>query len=85
MSLGPSGKGSVEGRKEESADRPPAGPSGLSLAMRLSTEMVVATLIGVGIGQWLDGWLHTGPWATVIFFFFGVAAGFRNLYRIASS
>ncbi|MBF0137943.1 MAG: AtpZ/AtpI family protein [Magnetococcales bacterium] len=52
--------------------------------MRLSTEMVSATLIGVGIGYGLDKWLNSGPWATLIFFFFGVAAGFRNLYYAAN-
>ncbi|MBF0178113.1 MAG: AtpZ/AtpI family protein [Magnetococcales bacterium] len=58
--------------------------SGLSLAMRMSTEMVVATLIGVGIGHGLDTWLGTKPWATLVFFLFGVAAGFRNLYYAAN-
>ncbi|MBF0154853.1 MAG: AtpZ/AtpI family protein [Magnetococcales bacterium] len=52
--------------------------------MRLSTEMVVATLIGAGIGYSIDKWLSSGPWATLVFFFFGVAAGFLNLYRAAN-
>lgn len=49
--------------------------------MRLGTEMVAATLIGLGVGWQLDRWLTTKPWLTLVFFLFGVAAGFLNLYR----
>ncbi|MBF0132912.1 MAG: AtpZ/AtpI family protein [Magnetococcales bacterium] len=53
--------------------------------MRLGTELVVATMIGVGMGTLLDHWLHTGPWLTVVFLFLGAAAGVRNLYRIVNA
>ena len=52
--------------------------------MRMGTDMVAATLIGLGMGYFLDGWLDTHPWMTLLFFLFGSAAGFRNMYRIAS-
>ena len=55
--------------------------SGLSLAMKLGSEMVSAMAIGVGIGYWLDSVFDTTPWLLIIFMILGVAAGFRNLYR----
>ncbi|MBF0127238.1 MAG: AtpZ/AtpI family protein [Magnetococcales bacterium] len=63
------------------APAPP--PSGLSMAMRMSTDLASAIFVGGGIGYLLDYWLHSHPWMTVIFFLFGAVAGFRNLYRIA--
>ena len=56
--------------------------SGLSMAMRLGTELVVATMIGAGAGYWLDGYFGTEPWLLIIFLVFGAVAGFRNVYRI---
>lgn len=55
--------------------------SGLGLAMRMGTEMVAATLIGLAIGHWLDRWLDTGPWMTVVFLLLGISSGFLNVYR----
>ncbi|MBF8274234.1 MAG: putative F0F1-ATPase subunit (ATPase 1) [Magnetococcales bacterium] len=62
-----------------------AGIPGVGLAMRLGTELVVATMIGTGMGYALDHWLHSGPWFTVVFLFFGAAAGVRNAYRLVHS
>lgn len=63
----------------------PVPQKGMGLALRLGTEMVSATVIGVGIGYFLDKWLETHPWMTLLFFLFGSAAGFRNMYRVANS
>ncbi|MBF0622357.1 MAG: AtpZ/AtpI family protein [Magnetococcales bacterium] len=60
-----------------------AEKSGLGMALSLGSEMVSATLIGVGMGYGLDRWLETKPWLTILFLFFGIAAGFRNMYRAA--
>jgi len=41
--------------------------------------------IGVAIGYWLDHKVFNGstkPWFTLIFLGLGVAAAFRNLYRL---
>ena len=43
-------------------------------------SVVVAIAIGVFIGLKLDKWLGTDPWFFFIFLFFGIAAGFRNIY-----
>ncbi len=41
--------------------------------------------IGVGIGYWLDHKVFKGrtePWLTLIFLGLGIAAAFKNLYRM---
>lgn len=42
--------------------------------------MVAATLIGLAMGYYLDQWLETSPWLTLIFLTFGIIAGFRNIF-----
>jgi ATP synthase protein I len=43
--------------------------------------LVLATLIGLAGGYYLDKWLGTSPWLTLIGLGFGIAAGFVNLFR----
>jgi len=50
-------------------------------AVRVGTEIVASTMIGLGVGYYLDGRLGTRPWLLLLFFLFGVTAGFLNLYR----
>ena len=45
---------------------------------------VLALVIGFWSGTVLDGWLGTKPAFTIVFFFFGLAAGILNVYRIVS-
>ena len=47
------------------------------------TEMVVAMVVAVAIGWFLDEWLETRPLFLVVFFFLGAAAGALNVYRRA--
>ncbi len=73
-------------RKPEVEKRESRGASGgsqLGKAYRMAIELVVAVVVGGGIGWYLDKWLETRPWLFVIFFFLGVAAGFRNVYKAA--
>jgi len=51
----------------------------------LSTELVVAVLLGTWLGRMLDQWLGSGPWLLLLGFVFGVAAGFLNIFRLVSS
>jgi ATP synthase protein I len=49
----------------------------------LGLEMALSVVIGMGIGYYLDGWLGTGPWLTIVWIGLGFAAGVRSLYRAA--
>jgi ATP synthase protein I len=55
----------------------------LGMISTMGISMAVAIVIGVVIGNYLDKWLGTAPWFFFIFLFFGIVAGFRNLYVIA--
>ena len=54
-----------------------------SNAIRLSTEFVVAILVGVGIGWAIDYFLGTAPWGMIIMLPLGFIAGVRNIMRAA--
>ena len=43
--------------------------------------LVVATVLGLAGGYYLDRWLGTSPWLTLIGLLLGIAAGFVNLFR----
>ena len=47
----------------------------------LGITLAASIAIGAGIGIVLDRWLQTSPWFTILFFLFGVAAGFWNLLK----
>ncbi len=52
------------------------------MASSMGISMVLATVIGLVIGLWLDGLFETKPWLTLIFLVLGIVAGFRNIYII---
>ena len=56
---------------------------GLSIAMRLGIEMVVATAVGSLMGYALDSFLGTKPWFLIAGVLFGGAAGSLSVYRTA--
>lgn len=63
----------------------PTSQSTWQLIGQLSTvgmSFVFAIVLGFGAGFWLDGVLGTKPWLAFIGFFFGLAAGVLNVYRV---
>ncbi|HUK57474.1 MAG TPA: AtpZ/AtpI family protein [Nitrospiria bacterium] len=58
---------------------------GLSFAARIGVELVVSTVVGASLGYLLDAWLGTRPWIMVVGVFLGAAAGFRSIYRMATT
>jgi len=56
----------------------------LGVVSSMGISFVLAIFIGVLIGRYLDKWFGTAPWFFFIFLFFGIAAGFRNLYIITN-
>ncbi|MBE0597664.1 MAG: AtpZ/AtpI family protein [Desulfuromonadales bacterium] len=52
----------------------------LGFLSSVGISMVAATFIGLAMGYYLDRWLGTTPWLTLIFLLFGIIAGFRNIF-----
>ncbi len=46
----------------------------------IGLTMAFSIALGALIGYYLDRWLGTTPWLSFVFFGFGIAAAFRNLY-----
>ncbi len=44
--------------------------------------IVVSTLLGLGLGYWLDSKLGTKPWLAFVFTILGLASGMYESYRI---
>jgi ATP synthase protein I len=77
----------ARGKANEAAGRTPrpkGATSGLGFALRIGVELVAALLVGGGLGLFLDRWLGTTPWLMLVFFLLGAAAGFLNVYRLAT-
>jgi len=58
----------------------PEGPSPASFA-GAGAQFVLAILLFLYIGKWLDAKLGTSPWLLMIGVFVGAAAGFYSFYR----
>lgn len=46
--------------------------------------MVAATFIGLAMGFYLDRWLGTDPWFTLVFLLLGIVSGFRNIFILTN-
>jgi ATP synthase protein I len=53
----------------------------LSKAWMVGLQLVSGTFIGLLMGIFLDKWLGTKPWLTIIFLLLGIAAGFKNVFQ----
>ena len=60
----------------------PKKESGTGFAFKISTELIAALIVGVGIGLIVDNFLGTKPFGLIIFFILGSFAGFLNIYRV---
>ena len=50
-------------------------------ASSVGIEMGLSVLIGLAFGWWLDGQTGTAPLFMILFLLFGVAAGFKGVFR----
>lgn len=57
----------------------------ISVIIQLGAMVVVATLLPLFVGLWLDRQLHTAPWITLIGMLVGVASSIVVVYRVISS
>ena len=72
-----------------------SGPSGTDMqnapgdsklagaGLRMSLELVVGIVFGLGLGWLIDRGLGTKPWFMIIFMFLGMGAGVANIMRVA--
>ncbi len=56
--------------------------TGAGFGFKISTEILAALVVGVGIGLIVDNYFNTKPIGLIIFFIFGALAGFLNVYRV---
>ena len=56
----------------------------LGFLSSVGISMVVATFIGLAMGYYLDKWLDTSPWLTLIFLVLGIISGFRNIFILTN-
>ena len=54
-------------------------------ALKISTELVAAVIVGSTLGFILDSSFDTKPFLTICFFIIGVAAGILNVIRSAKN
>ena len=52
-------------------------------ASTVGIQLVLSTFVGFGMGYFLDKFLGTFPWLTILFLILGIIAGFRELLRVA--
>lgn len=52
---------------------------------RMSLELVVGIVFGLGLGWFIDRGFGTKPWFMIIFMFLGLAAGVANIVRMAKN
>ena len=72
--------GHIEKRKLSESKR--KKQSNASFGFKISTELVAALVVGVGIGLIVDNYLGTKHFGLIIFFIFGAFSGFLNIYRV---
>lgn len=56
----------------------------LALALSVGWELASFTLLGVGLGYWLDGHFNSSPWGTLVGALFGIVLGLYRLIRTFS-
>ena len=69
--------------KDVKNDSKSANSASLGKALKISTELVAAVVVGSTIGFLLDSWFDTKPLLIICFFTIGVAAGILNVFRSA--
>ena len=69
--------------KKNKAKNNSSNAASLGKALKISTELIAAVVVGSTIGFILDNWFDTKPWLTIVFFFMGATAGILNVIKSA--
>lgn len=56
---------------------------GLGRYSTVGLEFALSVIVGLMLGKWLDEKFDTGGLLTIVWFFFGLVAGGRAIYRAA--
>jgi ATP synthase protein I len=51
--------------------------------LTIGLHLVSGVIVGVAIGYFFDKYFGTSPYLTIIFFFLGLIAGFKNMHTDA--
>ena len=54
----------------------------LGKALKISTELVAAVVVGSTLGFILDNWFDTKPWLTICFFFYGCGCWYFKCNKV---
>lgn len=75
----------ARGKSGENSDQAPSRlqyeSSSAGLGFRMSIELLVGLLVGLGLGWLIDRWLDTGPLFMIVLMFVGIGAGILNVVR----
>lgn len=58
--------------------------NGLAIALSVGWELASFSLLGVGLGYWLDKRFESSPWGTLAGALFGIVIGLYRLIRTFS-
>jgi F0F1-type ATP synthase assembly protein I len=73
----------AQARDEKSIGSSSGGPD--PRLMGLGLQFVVAILLCLYAGMWLDARLHTAPWLMLLGAIIGASAGFYSMFRVLMS
>ena len=71
--------------KNQIKNRSSSNAASFGKALKISTELVAAVVVGTTLGFILDNWFDTRPWLIISFFIMGVAAGILNVIKSAKN
>lgn len=57
----------------------------ISVIIQLGAMVVIATLLPLFVGLWLDAQLHSVPWITLIGMLVGIVSSIVVVYRVIAS
>lgn len=55
--------------------------NGISTGATIGFYMISAVVVGILLGRMVDGYLDSGPWATVIGIVLGMITGMWSIYK----
>jgi len=55
---------------------------GAALGMAIPTTIAASLLVTLAIGYYLDRWLKTGPWLTIVMLALGLATAIRETRKL---